>query len=194
MQHNLVLEGKAFRLRPVTLEDAPFIMELRSKDKQRLQFIHQVESNLEAQQKWLKQYFLRTGDYYWIIERNDSNLREGTVSLYNFDKASNTAEWGRWVLCPGSLAAVESAFLIYLAAFETLALASTYCLTVAANSNVVSFHDSCGAEREKTLKEHFNLNGKKYDAVQHRVTRQTYPNIRNRLNNLSEKISRKVLT
>lgn len=192
MQHNLVLEGTAFRLRPVTLGDAAFIIELRSKDRERLRFIHQVGDDLEAQKQWLKQYFLRAGDYYWVVERRGSNHPEGTVSIYNLNETLKTAEWGRWVLCPGSLAAVESAHLIYLAAFDNLALESTYCLTVAANTNVVSFHDSCGAVREKTLKEHFNLGGQKFDAVQHRVTRRTYPNILKRLAFLSEKISRKV--
>jgi len=194
MQHNLVLEGTAFRLRPVTLGDGTFIIELRSKDQERLRFIHQVGNDLKAQEEWLKKYFPRAGDYYWVVERRGSKYPEGTVSLYNLDETLKTAEWGRWVLRPGSLAAVESAKLIFTAAFEKLALDSTYCLTIASNTNVVSFHDSCGAVREKTLKNHFNLGGQKFDAVQHRVTRQKYPHILERLTFLSEKISRKILS
>src|ERR1039457_4516855 len=47
---------------------------------------------------------------------------------------------GRWILRRGSLAAAESALLVYTIAFEDLALDRVYCRTVSANRAVVSFH------------------------------------------------------
>lgn len=192
MRHDLVLDGRGFRLRPVTLADAAFIADLRSSQSERLKYVHKVEKNPAAQEAWLKSYFDRQGDYYWIVERIANRSPEGMISLYELNENSRTAEWGRWVLRNGSLAAVESAMLVYAAAFDVLDLHSTYCLTVAANAGVVSFHDSSGATREEVLENHFTLEGERFDAVRHRVTRQTYPQVKERLDRLSAIIASKI--
>jgi RimJ/RimL family protein N-acetyltransferase len=192
MCHELTLEGDAFRLRPVALSDAAFIARLRSDTKERLRFVHRVDPNPVLQEVWLKEYFNRSGDYYWIVERKHDGRPEGTVSLYNLDQDGETAEWGRWVLHSGSLAAPESSLLVHSAAFDLLGLASVYCLTVSANSPVVSFHDSTGAKREALLKNHFSIDGQPFDAVRHRVMRDAFPLLKSRLGHLSALVAAKI--
>jgi RimJ/RimL family protein N-acetyltransferase len=192
MQHDLVLDGRVFRLRPVTLADAAFIADLRSARGERLKYVHKVAKDPAAQEAWLKSYFDRQGDYYWIVERKANSLPEGMISLYDLNETSRTAEWGRWVLRDGSLAAVDSAMLVYSAAFDILKLHSIYSLTVVANAAVVSFHDSSGATREEVLQDHFTLEGDRCDAVRHRVTRQTYPQVKERLVRASAMIASKL--
>jgi RimJ/RimL family protein N-acetyltransferase len=192
MQHELILEGCAFRIRPVKLCDASFILKLRASDSERLKFIHKVKNDLSAQESWINDYLARPGDYYWIVERKNTNTPEGTIAIYNFDKSTNSAEWGRWVLSRHSIAAIESSLLVYRVAFEMLQLKSTYCLTVAGNERVVSFHDSCGAKRESVLKNHFMLNGKPHDAVKHQVLHEEYLLIKDRLERLSKIIAQRI--
>jgi RimJ/RimL family protein N-acetyltransferase len=192
MQHEIVLEGSAFRLRPVELSDAAFIADLRSNTGGRLKYVNRVVPDPGVQKVWLSEYFDRQGDYYWIVERASDNCPEGTVSLYNLDGSTQTAEWGRWVLRNGSLAALESSLLVYSAAFNLLNLQSTYCWTVAANAAVVSFHDSSGAKRETLLNDHMVLDGQRFDAVRHRVTRDTFPAVKSRLERLSAMVASKL--
>jgi RimJ/RimL family protein N-acetyltransferase len=194
MQHEIVLEGRAFRLRPVALPDAAFIADLRSSADSRLKYVHRVDPDPTAQEMWLNEYFDRPGDYYWMVERTSDGRPEGTVSLYNLDESQQTAEWGRWVLRDGSLAAVESSLLVYSAGLDLLNLASVYCLTVADNAGVISFHDSSGAKREALLKNHFSLDGKRFDALRHRVTRAAFPAVKNRLERLSAMVAAKLKT
>ena len=62
MRHDLILDGRVFRLRPVTLADAPFIADLRSAQSERLKYVHKVEKDPAAQEAWLTSYFDRRGD------------------------------------------------------------------------------------------------------------------------------------
>ena len=170
MRHSITLEGPAYRLRPVTLDDAAFIVELRS-DPVRSRYLHRIPGGVAAQRRWLEDYFTRPGDYYFIIENRATGQREGAAGIYNVDPLAGDAEWGRWIIRPGSLAAVESACLIYRVGFEILKLESIYCRTIAENFSAVAFHDSFGVQREHILEQYFELDGRKLDAVQGRLTR-----------------------
>ncbi len=174
LRHDLTIEGAGFRLRPVANEDAAFILTLRT-DPALARYLHPVSGVLEDQLAWLEAYFQRSGDYYFIVERVDSGAPVGTIALVDAGGPGGAAEWGRWILLPGSLAAVASAWLIYRLAFERLQLASVYCNTVEANEQVVSFHDSCGLERTATLPAHFDLGGRQEDAVQHTLFATRWP-------------------
>jgi RimJ/RimL family protein N-acetyltransferase len=170
MQHAFRLRGAAFGLRPVEMDDAAFIVDLRT-DSRTARFIHRISSRLEDQQAWLQAYFARPGDYYFVVEQLATGAAQGTVGLYDEDRTARSAEWGRWVLRPGSLAAVESALLIYRLAFEVLELDLVYCRTVVANEQVLSFHDSTGLVRHARLPAHATIDSIPHDAVEHRMTR-----------------------
>lgn len=184
MRHDLTLEGHAFRLRPITDADALLLVELRGNPELNY-YLHASSNRVEDQLAWLARYYEREGDYYFVLERRASRMPEGVLSLYNIDPATHSGEWGRWILKPGSLGAVESAWLIYRAALELLGLDSVYCRTVANNEKVVSFHDSCGVTTCRILPHHFELGERKLDAVEHRVDRASWVKIAPRLERLA---------
>lgn len=173
MHHEMSIEGENFRLRPVTIEDAAFIIELRT-NPERARFIHPISSSVSDQARWLEQYFERSGDYYFIIEHSKTARPEGTIGIYELDATRMCAEWGRWIVRPGSLAAIESAVLIYKVAFTLLDLEMVYCRTVTENAKVVLFHKIFGLTSAAKLPVHFQLNGIAYDAIEQRMTREVW--------------------
>jgi RimJ/RimL family protein N-acetyltransferase len=191
MRHSITLAGLAFRLRPIADADAPLVLELRGNAKLN-QYLHATSRNVGDQLAWFARYYERPGDYYFVIERQDSGASEGVISVYDIDSQSASGEWGRWIIRPGSLAAIESAWLIYRCAFEHLGLDRVYCRTVANNEKVLSFHDSCGITDRRLLPGHFELCGKPADAVEHRVTRQTWGEIELRLKTLAQLTARRI--
>lgn len=172
MQHRFAIDGFCYKLRPVQLSDAQFILNLRLEDSLRNQYIHEVPNDINIEIQWLQRYFEREGDYFFIIENKLSGLPEGTIAIY--DAMDGRAEWGRWVIQKGSLAAVESVALIYKVAFSLMNLQELYCRTIHDNSTVISFHDSLPQKKRGILKGFFELHGKMYDAVEHYVTKDYY--------------------
>lgn len=165
MKHTLKLEGYCFRLRPIRIEDAQFVIDVRLEDAERNRFIHTISAEVSEQEAWLNRYFLQDGDYYFVIENRVTGEREGLIAFYN--EQDGSAEWGRWVLKKGSLAAAESVWLLYRIAFEQKGLKELYCRTIADSTAVVSFHDSIGEMIRIIHSGIFELNGLKYDAVEH---------------------------
>jgi RimJ/RimL family protein N-acetyltransferase len=193
MRHNFFLKGFAFNLRPVELTDAEFIVQMRTADPERARYLHPVSPDVQLQREWLAKYFERDADYYWVVERPDTHSPEGLIGIYGVDPEERTAEWGRWILKPGSLAAIESSLLIYRVAFEFLKLESLYCLTIEENLSVLSFHDSCGLSRTELLKNHFTLGGRQYDAVKHVCLRNAWPDVRRKLEPKAQAIAKRIL-
>jgi RimJ/RimL family protein N-acetyltransferase len=173
LRHELSLDGIAYRLRPVRFDDAAFILSLRT-NPELSRFLHPVTGRLDDQHAWFQSYEARDGDWYWIVERADGT-REGTIGLYGLEADARCAEWGRWILRPGSQAAVESVWLLYRAAFDRLGLNEVYCRTLAANTQVVSFHDTCGLVRHGLIPGAFEMGGRLMDAVEHRLLRAAWP-------------------
>ncbi|SEN77673.1 Protein N-acetyltransferase, RimJ/RimL family [Roseovarius tolerans] len=175
MRHDITDSAAGITLRPVRLEDAADIVVLRSGPVQ-ARFVHSISPLVEDQERWLTRYFERAGDYYFVVERSHDQRFEGTVGLY--DLADGRAEWGRWVLIPGSLAAPASALLVYRIAFETLQLSEVYCRTVAENKAVLSFHDACGVRRAGVVRDAFALRDGPVDAIEHQVLAAEWPDVR----------------
>lgn len=187
MRHELCIEGEAFSLRPVEVPDSDFIAKLRNDPRLR-RFIHPGASDAESQRAWIESYFTRPNDYYFIIADREG-APEGTVAIYDVDPLRSVAEWGRWVLRPGSLAAVESALLTYRIGFERLKLENMYCRTVAANESVVSFHDSAGLARGPRLASHVTLGNRSFDSIEHRAARREWPAIESNLAPLARRVA-----
>jgi RimJ/RimL family protein N-acetyltransferase len=177
LHHNLSVEGHAFRLRPVEIDDAAFILELRL-DPRRNRYLHRGATSLREQQIWIELYFERAGDYYFVIENRSTRSPEGTVGIYSLDQAARSAEWGRWIVRSGSLAALESACMVYTAAFDLLDLESVTCRTILENASAVAFHDSFGVSRTGILPRYFECDGRQLDAVEGRLTRARWNTLR----------------
>lgn len=189
MRHNLHIEGQAFRLRPVTADDGAAILALRNQPELS-RFINATSADPADQRAWLERYYQREGDYYFIVEGRDGAF-EGTIALYDVDAEMGTAEWGRWILRPNSLAAVESALLLYRLAFDRLRLETVYCRTVAANIAVVSFHNSCGLESCGTLAGGFERDSVQHDLIEQRLRREYWPAVEAKLAGLAAAVARR---
>lgn len=168
MKHDLRAEGLAYRLRPIRIDDAQFIIDIRLEDQERNQYIHAISPDLVLQEQWLASYFEREGDYYFVVENKLTGAAEGLVGVYDLDDSK--AEWGRWVIKKGSFASAESLDLLYRIAFNDLNLEQLYCRTIVDNESVVSLHDSLPQIRREVLKNFLQVNDVKYDVVEHYVT------------------------
>jgi RimJ/RimL family protein N-acetyltransferase len=191
MKHDLHIRGFAFGLRPLTVEDAEFIVELRS-DRYRTRFLHTIPASVEAQRAYVLQYFERPGDYYFVVERQGENSREGLVAIYNANLEKGTADWGRWILRPGSWASVESALRVYETAFDHLHLDEIRSQTYCDNKQVVSFHDRCGVPRHGILRGYYKVDEISIDVVEHVLTRGDWPRVRQLMEPLAKKIAERL--
>jgi len=182
-RHSIGRRGIRFGLRPIADEDAEFIHTLRI-DAELSRYLHPISPDLAAQRTWLAEYYERPDDYYFCIVDEVSAEREGAISLYNVDPKTGTAEMGRWILRRGSLAATESALLIYTVGFEELALNRVYCRTVSANEAVVSFHRSCGL-KVTAESEQVTLRGVTYRITEQSVDATNWPEVAAKLRRVS---------
>jgi RimJ/RimL family protein N-acetyltransferase len=180
MKHAIHIAGVRYRLRPIEWRDAALIVALRG-DLERTRFLHPIDLRIEAQQEFLERYFTREGDYYFVIEGGTAGEAEGLIGLYNLDAGARSVEIGRWVLRPGSPAAVESILLAYRVAFDELGLEEVYCRTVVENTKALSFQDSCGLRRRAFLPGFVELEGRRCDGVEHVLTRLRWPAVFARL-------------
>lgn len=190
MRHNISLAASRFSLRPVETHDAEFIAALRG-DHRLNRFINESSPRIEDQIAWIEHYYNRSGEWYFIIEETASGQKEGTIGIYDFDPGGKTAEWGRWIIRSGSLAAIESAILIYRVAFEIIELSSVFCRTVADNSSVVSFHDSMGACRTGILTDHVKIRGQEYDSIEHTMDTGIWDVVAPRLEALAVRLNQR---
>lgn len=174
MKHCYSLDGYGYRLRPIKLSDASFIIQVRLEDMDRNRYINPISTDVSEQENWLNRYFEREGDYYFVIESRLSGKPEGLISFY--DKKDGRAEWGRWVIKKGSLAAAESVYLLYRIAFEKAGLQELYCRTLSENAAVVSFHTSIGEKTRGVVKNSTVINGKAYDTVEQYADREHFYN------------------
>jgi RimJ/RimL family protein N-acetyltransferase len=191
MRHDLRVDGHAFRLRPIADSDAQLVLQLRC-DPDLRRFIHATPPRLSDQLAWLASYYERPGDYYFVVERRSDLRAEGLIGIYEIDSLARTAEWGRWILQRGSLAAPESAWLIYRCAFEQLSLDRVYCRTLVDNAAVVSFHDSCGISQTRHLPQHFELEGHKHDAIEHTLERLAWGEVASTLEPIARAVARRL--
>jgi len=175
MRHDIHLSGHAFSLRPIELSDAPLIVSLRGHAR-RTRYLHRIPLDLRAQEGYLNRYFDRDGDYYFVIDRlaADGDRAEGLIAIYDVDVEHRRAEWGRWVIRPRSLAAIESAWLIYRVGFERLGLEEMYCHTLVDNTAALSFHDRAGLVRHRRLEGFVELDGERRDVIEHLLTRDQW--------------------
>jgi RimJ/RimL family protein N-acetyltransferase len=145
MRHDISRTGSGFSLRPVTVDDAPAIVHLRT-DPKRAAFLHPTSASVDDQIAWTHRYFEREGDWYFVIENAITGAFEGAIAVYNHDPVAKTAEMGRWITQPGSMAALESAALSFDIGFDEIQLDMIYTRTEAVNGPVISFLDTLGSK------------------------------------------------
>src|SRR3712207_3112601 len=103
--------SKSIYLREVRLDDAAFILQLRT-DPELGRYLSPTNADLQEQVSYIQRYLVSSGSYYFIICGHNGD-RLGTIRIYDIDEDKFT--WGSWILLKTRprLAALESAYLIY---------------------------------------------------------------------------------
>ena len=122
------------------MEDAGFIVRLRNLEHAKGR-LGDSAKNVKSQEDWLKAYFQREGDYYFVIETGNGTA-VGAYGIYNV--AGKSAESGRWVIQPEVPAAIPSAVLAFDLAFGELGMAELRVKTVSTNLPVLSLNKRFG--------------------------------------------------
>lgn len=177
------IPGVSLELQCVDVDDAEKILELRNHPKLS-KYLPPLLISLDDQIHWIERQRDNSREYYFAIKKKSQPLKktEGFIGIYNISSnGQRSAEWGRWILEPGSMASVESVFLLYEFCFEVLNLELLYCISILDNGNVVRFHDSCGLSRAGILPKHFNIAGIEYDAVRHELKASEWESVKLKL-------------
>jgi len=174
MQHTVTAEGFGVRLRPVRMDDAPFIVWLRNLDHVKGR-VGDSATDTAGQQAWLRAYFERPGDYYFIVQTT-GGLAVGAYGIYDVKDAS--AESGRWIIRPDVPAAIPSAVLAFDIAFNTLRLTEVRVTTVSTNRSVLSLNRKFGFRQTGITPAAQVIAGKAVDLVHFLLDAKDWPNIR----------------
>lgn len=145
MLHSLIAQGYGIRLRPVRLEDAPFIVWLRNLEYVKGR-VGDSATDVAGQERWLNLYFAREGDYYFIAETlNEIPL--GTYGVYDLNETS--AEIGRLVIRPEVPAGAPATVLLIDLFYTQIGLTQLRGRVVARNHRARSFFRKLGFNEVK---------------------------------------------
>lgn len=143
---NKFVFGKNIDLRDITVDDAEFVLGLRT-DEKKSRFLHETEPDLNRQIEYIKQYKNRNDSWYFIIV-DKSGKRLGTVRIYDVINNDDFC-WGSWLIVDEAprTTAIESAVMIYDYAFNVLNFTRCHFNVRRDNVNVLRFHEMMGAHR-----------------------------------------------
>ncbi len=165
------------RLRPVRLDDAAFIVWLRNLDHVRGK-VGDSATDVAGQEAWLKKYFEREGDYYFIAE-TPGGTPLGTHGIY--DVKGTSAEQGRQIMRPDVMAGVPTAVLATDLAFRILKLSELRGTSVSTNLSVHSLLRKSGFKQLGVMHAAQTIGGRPVDLVQFLLTAEDWFNVRDRL-------------
>lgn len=181
MRHNLFAEGYGVRLRPVTLEDASFIVWLRNLAHAKGR-VGDSAATEAAQRAWLENYFERSGDYYFLIETMAGHM-VGAYGIY--DQTADSAESGRWVIRTDVPAAIPSAIHAFDIAFGSLKLRELRTKTVSTNHAVLSLNRRFGFRQTRVEENSQSIGGQMVDQIHYVLEAADWPGIRPKLTALA---------
>ncbi|WP_298069587.1 GNAT family N-acetyltransferase [uncultured Mailhella sp.] len=142
--HPEMLQGKYVNLREVRLDDAAFILELRT-DEKKSRFLHKTDPDLQKQIDYLKRYFTLDNEWYFIIE-NKKHEPLGTIRIYNVQGPRFTG--GSWLMKDGASPqeSFEGHLLFRRYAFEVFNFEESVIDVRKSNTKVVRYHKICGSK------------------------------------------------
>jgi RimJ/RimL family protein N-acetyltransferase len=189
MRHNVHLEGFNLRVRPARLEDAAFIVWLRNLDYVKGN-VGDSATDVAAQEAWLRTYFEREGDYYWIVE-SLSGIPLGTHGIYNVNETS--AERGRHIMRVEVMAGVPCAVLTADWAFGSMGLRELRSWVVATNTEALSIHRKSGFKEVGRIAAAQMIDGKPVDKVEFLFTAEEWKKRRDQALPLARVAGKQVL-
>ena len=142
---NFEINKYNLRLRLVELQDADFILNLRTNQKLN-QYLSNTSLELSDQIKWIEQYKIRElkGIEYYFLAIDEDDIKLGTTRIYNIE--NNCFEIGSWLF--SEIAPLGTSIKADLMArefgFESLGL--EYCKFEVRKANI------------KVLKYHYKFN------------------------------------
>jgi RimJ/RimL family protein N-acetyltransferase len=158
--------GEHSYYRPVQIEDAQFILDLRS-DPKLNKYISATPPLLEDQEEWIKRYFERNlkGKDYYFIACDLTGTPSGTVRVY--DVQDKEATGGSWVVKPNSSIglSLESFLVPMYMTFEILGKDIMNIDVRMENKRVLRWHEMCGALfiKEDQLNKYYNYDRNIYN-------------------------------
>jgi RimJ/RimL family protein N-acetyltransferase len=188
MNHTVTTEGFGVRLRPVRMADAAFIVWLRNL-QHAVGRVGDSATTTADQEAWLKNYFTRAGDYYFIIE-TARGLAVGAYGIY--DVRGTSAESGRWIIRPEVPAAIPSAMLAFETAFDKLGMTELRVSTVSTNQLVLSLNKKFGFKQTGITPASQMINGKPADLVHFLLVAGDWPKVREKLAPLAKLAEKQV--
>jgi RimJ/RimL family protein N-acetyltransferase len=188
MNHSVTTEGFGVRLRPVRMEDAAFIVWLRNLEHV-VGRVGDSATTTDSQEGWLKNYFTREGDYYFIID-TAGGLAVGAYGIY--DVRGTSAESGRWIIRPEVPAAIPSAMLAFETAFDKLRMTELRVSTVSTNQLVLSLNKKFGFKQTGITPASQIINGKPADLVHFLLIASDWPKVREKLMPLAKLAEKQV--
>ena len=156
------------------MDDAPFIVWLRNLDHAKGR-VGDSATSIASQEAWLKAYFDRLGDYYFVVE-TAGGIAVGAYGIY--DLKGSSAESGRWVIRPDVPAAIPGAVLAFDMAFHKLCLTELRVTTVSTNRPVLSLNRKFGFRQTGIAKNAQVIGGQAVDLVHFLLDRTDWPNVR----------------
>jgi RimJ/RimL family protein N-acetyltransferase len=164
------------------MEDAAYIVWLRHLEHAKGN-LGDSARDVAEQETWLKEYFDRAGDYYFVIETKDGTAA-GAYGIYNM--IGKSAESGRWVIQPEIPAAIPSAVLAFDLAFGPLGLTELRAKTVSTNQTVLSLNKKFGFRETRVEKGSQLIDGKSVDQVHFLMKAEEWAKLRSKLLPLAE--------
>lgn len=120
LPENFEVDRYGLHARLVCKEDAEFIVELRTGDKN-ARFIHDTDANIAVQEEWIRNYKKREEEgkeYYFVFEANGEP--QGVYRIYN--RHEDWCVTGSWVFKPDAErnAALKAMIITHETVFEGL--------------------------------------------------------------------------
>lgn len=174
LKHSLQAEDFGIRVRPVRMEDAAFIVWLRNLGHTKGK-IGDSARDVATQEAWLRDYFLREGDYYFIAE-TAGGIPFGTHGVYNIKGISG--EKGRHVMRPEVLAGVPAGMLVTDLAFNAMGLTELTSACVSTNRPVRSIHLKTGFKQTGIKRNAQIIDGQPVDLLEFLIKAEDWPGVR----------------
>jgi RimJ/RimL family protein N-acetyltransferase len=136
-------------LRTVQLEDAAFIVKLRT-DTKNARFISETSNEVDDQTEWLKRYKKRENDKeeFYFIGNTMNGVPFGTTRLYNLNGKTFTN--GSWVVLHDTNPkfSIMIDLLVRSYAFNDLGFETCFFDVRKQNKKVIKYHSRLGAKFE----------------------------------------------
>lgn len=160
-----MLNNDKITLKPLSIKDTDFILELRNDLEIADQFFSDAPVYDFEHNSWLNSR--NSDDLDFIIVENESQKKAGRIYLNKVDFRHQKGEYGI-VLHPefrGKKLAYEASVLLIKYVFESLPIHKIYLEVFSENEKAVNLYKRLGFEQEGLLKDEFLKNGLFKDVI-----------------------------